>query len=360
MFVNFIARISIVMFISSVMYGQKDSNSYIKYHEGIIKAEEAFFLDEDYETGLNIFDAVFSRYDFVFVDDCIEAFQLALFCNSDSLALKFIEKAIENGFKVEMLESLNMGTPTNFYQNKNQKVTIYNDFIDNHKEYLEKKENAYFATVQEKINERLLMAVVVRHVKEQYYKNNKSKNEYYIVSNKNLDFLIYLFEQGMGIGEKNIGILREDINKYYEIPYLNENNELNKKYYSFISDPTNTDNIPVLEYQDVFDYNIVYTILFHNDKSYDRLKFFSKKFIDKGILHPRELASLKYRRNKMSDDENIFLENYHIQRSDKDIKKINNVRCSLYLPSYEIDYEKYHFGIKNGLKLNFGFFNGTR
>lgn len=73
---------------------QKNENfsDYRLYHKGIILAKEQIFIKKDIIEGLITFNNIFKQYDYVFVDDCIEAFQLAILYREENLALNFIKK----------------------------------------------------------------------------------------------------------------------------------------------------------------------------------------------------------------------------------------------------------------------------
>ena len=342
------------------------SINYNEYHAKIIEAEELIFIKKDSIGGLKSFKEAFQMYDFVFVDDCIEAFQLACLYKNDSLALYFIKRAIDNGFRINTLFYLNCGSPHNFYNDKDIRVAVHKDFMRKHETELRKYQNNTFDKYLKSINAALLKKLIEHHTKEQIYKNNhpelgyktieKQHEAYAKVCDTNLDFIESLYKKNIFIGVKNIGWLSNDLLSQLNITYLTSENELAPSILAKYNLPENSD-IPVQKGDDVFSMNMVYNILFHNKKSYQTLNSYKEEAIRLGYLHPREYASLQYRRGKAPKEGDMCLEPFW--REIKDTTEINKMRKKANLPRYEVDYQKFLFAQKHKVKLSFGFFNGT-
>lgn len=89
---------SLLLFILFSLSGDAQERDYVSYHQNISKAEHVIFVDNKPNNGLHLFKNTLANYDFVFVDDCIEAFQLALFYKKDDDALFFIKKSFGEWF----------------------------------------------------------------------------------------------------------------------------------------------------------------------------------------------------------------------------------------------------------------------
>ncbi len=339
---------------------------YIPYHEKIIEAEKLIFIEEDIVLGLQSFEEAFQMYDFVFVDDCIEAFQLALFYQQDSLALFFIQRALDNGFRLEFLDELRCACPHNYYQDIDQKVSIHQAFIKQHQQELATYQNQTFEKYTRKIKKGHLAKLIERHIKEQTFKNHrpalghtkeKQKQLYNQVCDSNLQWIKNLYKDEFYIGEQNIGFLSNQLLNHFDIEYTNDNKFLSpailQKYKLKKDTP-----IPVHMENNAFNINMLYNILFHNPQSYKTLEPYAQRAIKLGYLHPREYASLEHRRSPSPKEKDMVLEKFW--QNIEDTQQINQMRSKCLLPPYEVDYKKHQLAHQYCLKLSFGFFNGTR
>jgi hypothetical protein len=363
----------LIMILSSLIaHGQQDSLDYRVYHKKMNQAEELIFLKNDSIGGLLALDSLFNKYDFVFVDDCIEAFQLSILYKRNDLAMHFIKKAMDNGFRLENLNGLDCGCPHNFYSDREIKVTIFNAFLKKNKNTLAQYQDKAFSKYLKKINIHLLQEVLNRHIKEQIYKNfipargiDKKEYEktYLEVSNDNLSFIVSQFKKGEYIGEKNIGLIDKKLLKELGIKYLNDNNRLEEEILKKYNIPDKT-YMPVCgeDDRDYFGASPLYIILYHNANSYSFLEKYKDEAIKQGYLHPREYASLKLNsgsgRENRINNEKMKLDSYYSER--KNTEEINQLREEFFLPKYEVDLKKHELAHKYRLKLFFGFINGTR
>lgn len=367
MFKVFILTLSVLPLLTAD--NNMDLVNYYNYHDKVIEAEELIFIEKDSIAGLKKFEEVFQMYDFVFVDDCIEAFQLACFYKNDKLALFFIKKALNNGFLIDMLFYLNCGSPHNFYNGMDKRVSIHKEFMTKYDAELRRYQDSVFNEYIKTINKPLLKGLIACHTKEQIYKNyhpelgyksyTNQKGAYNKVCNENLAFIKKQYQNNTFIGAKNIGFLSNELLSQLKIIYLNTNNQLDFSILKKYNLPKNTD-IPIQKEEDVFSNDMVYNILFHSKKAFQELTQYKDDAIRLGYLHPREYASLKFSsmRGRIPVEQDMHLEVYW--KKVKDTTKINKMRKSFHLPSYEVDYEKFLFAQKHNLKLSFGFFNGTK
>lgn len=345
------------------VFCQEISNKkeYFTYHNAITEAEKSIFLDRDSIKGLKIFNDLFKAYDFVFVDDCIEAFQLALFFKQDSYALKFIEKAIKNGFQLKLLDILSTGSIKKDDTLIVYNVSIYNNFLKFHKKELDSLEIKYFPKFLKRIKKykELIIFFQKRHILEQFYKQNEKKivdfnnypKTYKEISDQNLEFIISHFRAGKFLGERNLGIYTEQFAKSLGIL------SIDSLAYNLISSFKCNDNlnaIPYLRERDYFASIPLFIMLYHNPKSFDLLAPYSEKAIAEGFLHPREYAILlRNSKNTKVKYNKLYLENF--QNLPEDTKEINKIREEMHLPPIEVDFYKLKFQKEKNVQLFFGF-----
>jgi hypothetical protein len=352
---------AVLAFISFNLLAQ--NKDYRLYHSEITKAENAIFVNHDSTEGLKLFKKVFTDYDFVFVDDCIEAFQLALYFKQEKYADFFIKKALENGFELKFLDLLSTGCPCNYYADA-RKATIHNQFINKHRIDLEKYSSVVYSKYKKRIDTALLPALLKRHVREQLFKNfqkglslnQKTQDEEYDkVCNSNLSFIDSLAKKRIFLGERNLGIYTNKLMDSVSLPI--KSIEGFKNYLLGFYGLPKGNYVPVLTEGEYFGIGPFFNICYHNTKSFGALTRYRDDAINLGFLHPREYARLMSNGRK-PDTINLMLT--PSKQMLADTKKINEARALFLLPTYESDYAKHEFAHKHGLQLFFGFFNGTR
>ena len=352
----------LLLFTGDNMFAQ--NIDYTNYHKGIISAENEIFIRKDSIQGLKIFKKTFSDFSFVYVDDCIEAFELALYFKQDAYAMAFIKKAIENGFELKLLSLLSTGCPCNFYRNAH-KVTVYEDFINKNRDYLEKYANDCYPKYVSRIDKHLLTLLIKRHVKEQLFKNYQqglSKDmktqwtEYGDVCNSNMAFIDSLGSSGIFLGEQNMGIYTDKLMSELKLPIKSIKDYAEHLIKAYGLGPASY--VPVNSEEDYFGINPEYNIYFHNVKSFDILTKYKDKAIQQGYLHPREYASLLDNGRMKTDTIDMYLQ--PSLRKIANTKAINKKRQAFILPTYECDFAKHQFAHQHNLQLFFGFRNATR
>ena len=337
---------------------------YTNYHKGIISAENEIFIRKDSIQGLAIFKKTFSDFSFVYVDDCIEAFELALYFKQDAYAMAFIKKAIENGFELKLLPLLSTGCPCDLYRNAH-KVTVYEGFINKNRDYLEKYADDCYPKYVNRIDKHLLELLIRRHVNEQLFKNYQQGlsrdmktqwGEYGEVCNSNLAFMDSLGSRGLFLGEQNMGIYTDKLMSELNLPVKSIRDYTEHLIKAYHLAPSSY--VPVNSEEDYFGINPAYTIYFHNVKSFDMLTKYKDKAIQQGYLHPREYASLLDNGRIKTDTTDMYLQPSF--KKFASTKAINKKREAFILPTYECDFAKHEFAHQHDLQLFFGFRNTTR
>lgn len=94
-------RLSFLLLLISIhTQAQQD---YWNYHKAVVKAEE-FLAKEQFEDALNIYQALFENYDFIFLREYQVAAQLAVHVGDTEAAFQYIRKGIEGGWSMKYLK----------------------------------------------------------------------------------------------------------------------------------------------------------------------------------------------------------------------------------------------------------------
>ena len=339
------------------------SNDYIQYHKSIIAAENEIFLKDNASAGLNLFKKTFTDYDFVFVDDCIEAFQLALYYKREDLATFFIKRAIDNGLELHLLDLLNCSCPCNFLADARRKVAIQQSYMATHGSTLQRYADSVYPRYLSRLDKHLIRAIWERHVKEQLFKNfhdglilgetaggamAAQAKAYDAVCDDNLRFMDSLAKHGVYLGERNLGLYTLHLAEQLHLPTIDS---IRLMYLSHYHLPLNT-FVPINAEEDYFGINPVFNMLFHNKKSYDVVAVYSQEAIRQGYMHPREFATLLYNGRsglKTAGDMHLIPHT----PADPGSRAENTLREKYYLPSHECDSARHAFGHEHDLKLFF-------
>ena len=113
----------------------KGELKYSYYHECIRGIENDFFEKRD--TTKNIlarYSGLFEEYDFVYLQDCYTAMQLAIFLQHEDHFMRFVEKATKNGLNTNNLSHFNYILQSDFY--KHNQDTISSLLKQNRPHYL--------------------------------------------------------------------------------------------------------------------------------------------------------------------------------------------------------------------------------
>lgn len=352
--------------ITSTLAQGKDVD-YIEYHKSIIRAEERLFLENKPQIALDSFKKIFDKYKFVFVDDCLEAFQLALLYNEEEYAMQFMEKALENGFELSLLYNLHQGCPCNFYKNHEKRVNIYDDFLNKSRRRLEAYEKKSYPNYIKRINRDLVGQVINRYVQMQFYKDyryeigiplDKQREHFMAINIDNIRFIDSLAKKGIFLGERNLGIYTRKQMKYLNLPFQAIETYCEKLIEN--GGYPETLFISTINENDYFETSPIYNILYNAPQAYDSLLKYRDDGIRNGYLHPREFAAIRHTGQQTPPHIQLYLVPGHKPQHDINRNKLNQNRAASFLPSYELDSAKHQFGHENHLHLFFGKFNGTR
>lgn len=356
--------ISFILFFQPMALNAKGLQDYTVYHKNIIAAEKAVFMENDPVKGLGIFKNTFSEYDFVFVDDCIEAFQLALVFKREKDALFFIKRALDNGFELQLLNDLSPGCICNL-QRFRDTVSVIQPFVLQHLKELEIYSAYVYPQYLKRIDRNLLAAIIKRHVEEQFFKDNWRDNKYfYKVNESNFNFIDSLAGKGIFLGERNLGVYTDKLAASLNLPFKSINNYVSELLKSYKYPPDT--KVPISTRRgDYYGPSPLYIILYHYTYAYNALLPYMDQAIRQGYWHPREIASLKVYGKKYVPklyNKGIFrlIPTALVCQPNVPVIELDKEREAQYLPSYELDSLKHVFAHKYGLKLFFGFMQATR
>lgn len=367
--INNYSWIIVSLFIGSLppfSLAQTGNSNYFTYHADIIRAEEKIFLHGKAADGLSLFKKTFDQFDFAFIDDCIEAFQLALHFEKEEYAMAFIKKAIKNGFDIQFLGLLNLGCVCNTYKDYRKPVEVYEPFIRKNRDELlafqEKCKPKYLS----RIDKDLLLELMERFTMDELFKNpipelgmttNEQKRAWRKITEENIRFIDSLAGLGIFIGERNLGLYSDQLMTDLGIPNMDS---IQRKFKLKYKVPLSTD-VPIISDLQMFQGQIDFVIQYHNPASYEILSKHKVKAVALGYWHPREFARL---RKDYQNRQQINLDYYpYFEPTTREIKNadiINKIRQQHNMCSIELDNAKHEFAHKNNLHLYFGFFNGTK
>jgi len=92
--------IFIILHYTQFVSSQAESINYIDYHKQI-SAIESFIIDSSHVKAIEPYKKLFSKYNFVFAEDCFRAVQTAVFIGDFKSAFHFLERGVEQGVKIE-------------------------------------------------------------------------------------------------------------------------------------------------------------------------------------------------------------------------------------------------------------------
>jgi hypothetical protein len=316
--------------------------NYINYYNYINKAE--FYLyNNSLDSTFYYYDLAFANYDYVFVNDVMNATQLALYYKYPFD--KYIDKGFENGLKIEHLKKLELTKNIYFSLcNDSKKIVSYH-----------KKRKKYLS----KINFTYLKIIYDIALIDQYKKNLSliDYNRYKLETISKLKTLIkiYGFPSSKTIGISDNTIFKEIGNSNFDLDILKKAYNYNINYY-------NTD-------ENELSSKYIMVLLVHNSCAYLDLKTQLDSAEIKGEIHPREVALLydnmyrylngeEYKCEVPNPDSNgVYLLNHFTEyRTMKiDNEKINKKREVSFIVPLKIDEFKKDLEQKIGAKLHWGF-----
>lgn len=260
-----------------------NAQDYIQYHKAINKAEEQIFVQKKIPDGLKTYSQVFDQYDFVFLHDCMNAMQIALYANDEKSFLKFTDKATKNGLKMANLAKFYYITKHPYYAK--HKDSIASRYPANRQHYLRRLDTAtliklydLFATDQTQKNS----------LKGE--KDHAFRSRYRAQIAETMKSLKKLAVERGFPSDKIIGIAQNNI-----MAELKTGTPDLMRYYDMFKDYSNIhkSTFEVYEYESAA--NLIFPIMVHYG-GYHNYTFFDDSFymeqIKKGDLHPKDLAGL--------------------------------------------------------------------
>lgn len=170
--------------------------NYFEYHKQINFAEE-HVGNEQFSKALDIYNAVFGAYDYVFVKDYVIAAQIALLVNSEQKVSEYLERAIIEGYQCVCVE----------------RNPIFKDYITtNSWSAIKSREKEYRKNYYSRIRTDLLIEFSKRFKYEQDTKTEYEDRKKYkanVISNYNrikslMDSLVFPSERIIGLDQSNI------------------------------------------------------------------------------------------------------------------------------------------------------------
>lgn len=361
--IKYIILCCFIIFINNKnIYSQKN---YFEYYYTLNKADSVYFLNNNHKEALFIYKTLYSKFDFVWIEDCLKIAQLSLINNDEKLAFTSLQKAICNGFELNIVNQLNLGCSCNNFADSKNKNTLLLHFIEKNKKVLEdyyKKNRSYYL---KNINVEVLKKIIKLHVLDELYKVNfidvekndrKNLNEQWKKQLQKSFYLIdSLFKNNIFIGDVNLG--RYTVNLANDLNLQNYSIETLVQSYYRIYQLKGERRIPTYTENSFFQSTPLFIMYHHGGKEMvDVLTKYKDDLIKGGYTHPREYLYLK---SLYYNNINPYLEPKNFKRHDN-ADDANDLRKNNYLPSIEIDRLKHEYAHKNNIQLFFGFFNSTR
>jgi hypothetical protein len=320
-----------------------EEEHYTDYHEAINKAEELFFCQNMPDSSLYVYDQVFSNYSFVFVKDILVAAQIAYF--KQRPFKKYLALGFKFGLKIEHLADIELFQPV--YPTLKSDLELLEVFSSERKKYLAS------------INYEYLLSIYNMSIDDQINKNG-SYSSYDSFKRECISQIIKMtLEKGFP-GIRTIGI--DDNNVFSEIGHPDYDfNDLKNRYSSNLSH-FNLEEGSLTATKTM-------VILIHNECAYDELEPYFPQLIDRGQIHPRQIALMndnKYRnvnssyyKCSKSTSSLVFKINPFVNYAVIDCPRqlINKYRAEHYICSLEVDEAKVLYQNSFGFKLFFGFWD---
>lgn len=326
----------IILFFSCATFAQLryKNQDYLIYHQKINKAEKFFFIEKNVDSCLYYYDKVKEEFDFIFLKDLVNAAQIALF--SKRSYKQYIEKGFEYGLKLEHLKKIKCFKPV--IKELLNDSSLKKKYLINRKKYLEY------------INHDYLDITYDMGIKDQIDKQNTNYD-----NKKSIEKIKqFLIEKGFP-GDRQIGVPDSLIFK--------ELKSGKKDFYERLKKFGNRLDYFGLDIN-ILSPKMLMLVMIHNFCSYEEMKSLWMKQIQKGNIHPRDVALLydnTYRGGGQCFDEilgfykiNMFVD-YRNLKFNK--RLINEKRKNIFMTSIEVDEQKMMFEKEHGFKLFWGFWN---
>jgi hypothetical protein len=344
---NSFSAFLIMMFLACNCHAQ-DQHDYLYYHECIRNIENDFFQKGDTSKKiLARYRNLFDHYDFVYLQDCYTAMQLAIFLHDENYFMKFMEKATKNGLNTSNLSHFQYILQSNFYGDN--KDSIDKLIAQNRPHYLTR------------INKDLLAEVTKLYALDQAQKNcvageslQHCNSRYKLAYKAELEKLLELIKKYGIPSDRQIGVDQNDILTELGVYHsgLMYYYKVYKDYYNITSSQYELEDKYVAS-------TLLIPLMWHGNCSYLTLQPFLKDELKKGNIHPRDIAIIKdedFRSVnicKLTKDSlyfNIGNEQLlKLSRSKIDMNRARNFICSMESDSVKLVYQhKYDMTLRYG------------
>ena len=331
----------------------KGELKYLYYHECIRTIENDFFEKRD--TTKNIlarYSELFEEYDFVYLQDCYTAMQLAILLGDEQYFMKFAEIATKNGLNKSNLSNFRYILQSDFY--RNNEAAISSLITVNRPHYLSR------------INKELLTEVIKIYALDQAQKNGfpgesfaHYNDRYKKAYNAELMTLLELVKKYGMPCDRLIGVDQNDILKE-----LGVHDKDLKDYYKMYKEAYNTTyNVTRSQYEleDQFAAStLLIPLMWHGHCSYSTLRPFLKDELEKGNIHPRDIAIIKdedYRTMNVCETarDSVYYNIGNELLLKLPRQKVNLYRTRNFICSLESDSVKIIYQNKYKMTLSYGF-----
>lgn len=317
--------------------------NYSFYHQQINEAETLFFLNNNPDSSLLLYDETFRAFEFIFLRDIVNAMQIAVY--TDREFEKYICLGFKFGLKMSHLKQLPL------LKNK------YADFEkdQNLLDVFQKNRASYLST----INFTYLNEIYDLALRDQIDKRQE-RAKYEIDLAHTMRTLLQKTKKYGFPGTKYLGIADSEIFK--SIGHPNRDLEKKKERYGGRLDYYTAD-------EDLLGSKYALVILVHDQCSFTEWEEVFKLAIEKGEIHPREVGLLydnRYRTinskpnqclpKKAKTYPTFYLNPFTDYSSlNTNAETVDELRNSWNIVSMKVDQAKKRFETEQGFKLTWGF-----
>ncbi|MEP2056450.1 MAG: hypothetical protein ABJJ05_01500 [Maribacter litoralis] len=291
-------------------YSEKKTTDYNKYHSEIIIAEKLISQNK-YEDALTQYEKLFTEYDFIFLREYKVASQISLLIGEKEKGLKYIKKAISNGWELNHLKEQK-------FINKN---LLDSDWETIEKQY-EKLQNQFLNRIDSTLKNRVrsLFEKDQKIAYEAYIIEDEQEQEKFIAENfpkhseGQLANLLEVIETNGYPGEFLIG------NDYWVSTILSHHNSQGVEYV-------------------------------RKDTLFDFIRPKLIKFLKEGYISPYEIALPEDWRKTVLSEWNESAYGYLSPPNTSNISQINKARNAIGLRSVELRNKLIDIEAKTGMSL---------
>lgn len=270
----------------SVLPKPVKAQDYIEYHRQLNRADYLMFVRNEFDSGLNVYNQAFNKYDFVFVKDCVIAIQISLFRKRDQLSLRFIEKAFQNGLKLSHLRGFHYIANSEFYRKNGALVERL--YIHNRPIYLKR------------VNFSLLNQVNRLFAADQAIKNGPQGDAkkfarfrvgYRVKIKESIEQLKKVSIEFGFPSDRLIGIDQNDIMKETKMSYKDL-----PDYFEYYGSRETSNRITLSQFQHeerFLSSHLILPLMHHLERAYYEFPIsFYQNEIKKGNIHPKDVAAI--------------------------------------------------------------------